>query len=269
MYHAEHWIEDGVFRFEPVGYNQLNSEYVVPDTLTDQERLLDRYTLNGNEMVSNILISYAYDTTDENTLDNTDGMVFQAITSPRQIGVQENVTLKGLENVSIPFALAGVKTKLNPAEEALKVLGGIADIITGVFGKRTRFAKRMQNRVGAMTLTNHFITVPKIVHMEGANLIVKQRETMSAKRLWDELHYTKSFVETNGVHNQWVIDKERRVQMSEEEFASLLKNRYCTNSSGEIARVDSILWREYDKTADIVVRVNRKYTDNLKLEYVE
>jgi len=35
------------------------------------------------------------------------------------------------------------------------------------------------------------------------------------------------------------------------------------------ARVDSLEWMDYNNTAEIVVRVRQKYTDNLKLEYVE
>lgn len=269
MYHADYRIENGVFKFEQVNFNKMDSTYVVPDSLTDQERLLDRYTPNGFEIKSNIVLGYSYDTMDVNTMEDTTGMVYQVITSPKQVVNQENVTLKGLDNVAIPFALASVKTKLTAIEERLELLAKITDVLTGLFGKKSKFSKQVQNRIGVMSVSDDIITVPKILQMAGGNLASSQRVVMAAKRLWENLHITKSFVDVDGQHNQWLIDKPRRVQMNPQEFASLLTNRFCTTSNGEVARVDSLEWRDYDDTADIVVRVNRKYTDNLKLEYVE
>jgi hypothetical protein len=269
MYNADYRIENGVFKFEQVNSNTLDSTYVVPDSLNDQERLLDRYTPNGFEIKSNIILSYSYDTMDVNTLTETEGMVYQVITSPKQVVNKENVTLKGLDSVAIPFALATTKTKLSPIEQYLELLAKITDVLTSILGKKSKFSKKVQNRVGVMNLSDDIITVPKLVQMAGKNLAANQRVIMSAKRLWDNLHVTKSFVDVDGQHNQWMIDKPRRVQMNPQEFASLLKSRYCTTANGMEARVDSLEWMDYNNTAEIVVRVRQKYTDNLKLEYVE
>lgn len=270
MFNAEYWIQNGVFYFERVDFQQGQSNYIIPGVYTDQERLLDRYTPNADEIVSNYLISWRYDTLDQNTINEDTGMFYQVITSPQTVGDQDYVTLKGYEEVAIPFALGKRKNSLTALEEVLNFLGSVVDAITGIFGGGTNFSGQVQARIGTMNVSSRYIAVPKLISMTGNKLSNNQREVMAAKRIWDEFHYLKSFAESDdGSHNQWLIDGERRVPMTNEEFMALSENRFCTNQNGETVRIDSMSWNWWDSTTTLVARVNKKYTDNLKIETVE
>ena len=156
MFNADFQIRDGVFIFERVDFFRNQSNYVIPDTFIEQDRFIDINTFNTDEIRSNYVISYAFDSQDMNTLDVPDGRVFQAQLSP-SVTVNENLrTLKGLEEIAIPFSLPVRKNKLTIIEEAVKFLVSIADSLTGQLGNPQSLSGQIANRIGSMHLSSHF-----------------------------------------------------------------------------------------------------------------
>ena len=211
--------------------------------------MLDRPKFNTSEIISNYNIFWAYDTQDQNTLDDQTGRVFQAITSPITVQNQKLVNIKNLAQINIPFSIGKTKTSLTDIEKVAKGLGQVVDNITGIFGGGTNFASQIKNRLGSLLLSSHFLTAPKIVVMTGNKLAKDQRALLSARSLWDRYHYINSFAEVNGHHNQYYRYEGQRIPMKLKDFDALLENNNGTDSDGRPFVVEKFVWKPEDGTA--------------------
>lgn len=269
MFHADFRIIDGVFIFERSDFFEIDGGFQIPNFFNNQERLLQQFELNTNEIVSNYNIFWEYDTQDQNTLDDQSGRVFQAITSPVNVVNQRFVSIKNLTQINIPFSQGKEKTKLTDVEKVFKKLAKVVDNLTGLFGGGTNYVSKIEDRVGCLLLSSHFLTTGKVVVMNGSKLANNQREILRAKKLWDEFHFITSFAEVNGVHNQFKIYKQQRIPLRVGEFFELLNNNKITDENGRDIFIDLIKYETDKNSAIIDYRVKEKYTNNLKITYVE
>jgi len=243
--------------------------YVLPSYYNNQERLLQQAKFNTNEIVANYNIFWNFDIQDQNTLDDQNGRVFQAITTPITKINENFVTIKNLAQIDLPFSQGKEKTELTQVEKILKSLGKIADDLTGIFGGGTNFASRIENRIGSLLLSSHFLTIGKVVVMNGDKLANDQRGLLRAKKLWDEYHFINSFAEINGEHNQYLLYADQRIPMTYAEFNECLRNNLFNDDQGNEIEIEFVEYLPYDGSAVVNYRLKRKYTNNLKIEYVE
>ena len=268
MFNADYTISNGVFRFDRRDKFYVESSFVLPAFFNDQERLLNRFSLNTDEMISNYSIYYQFDTQDQNTLDVPTGRTFQAITSARTTINEDLVTIKNIADISLPFSLGIDKQELTDVETILKSLAGVIDDITGVFGRGTNYESDIKNRIGSMLLSSHFTTIGKVVAMNGSNLRRNQREEVNALNLWEKYHFINSFAEYNGEHNQYFIFENQPVPMTIQDFESIMETNMHHDSYGNEYEIDRARYNPYTTTAFIDYRIKRKYTDNLNVEIV-
>ena len=268
MFNAEHVISNGVLRLERKDSFEETSSYVIPSYFSDQERLLNVNSFNTDEMIANYNINWNYDTQDQNTLDNQEGRVFQAITTPITISDEKLVNIKNLSEVNLPFSLGRTKTSLTEVEKLAKTLGSFVDSLTGIFGGGTNYKNQIKDRIGSLLLSSHFLTYGKVVKMSGSKLSTEQREELSASNLWFNYHFINSFSEINGVHNQFWRFKEFEVPMSLEDFSKLLENNKVTDYDGNECYIERMEYEPQNGKALIDYRVRKKYTNNLKIQYV-
>lgn len=268
-YNADFKITNGVFRFERKDQFKVASPFVIPDTFTDQDLLKDLVGFNTSEVVANYNINYAFDIQDQNTLDNTNGLAWQAQLQPKVINDRDLVNLSGLEEVAIPFSLAVRKNELTEVEKAVRVFASFADSVTGQLGNPSSLSGRIDNRIGAMHLSSHFTGVPKVVIMAGNNLAKNQRSIVSAQSLWFKYHFINSFApNADGIHNQYYLYKEQQISFCFENFVSLLGTNLVATESGEEAEIERLVWDVWDNRATIDYRVNKLYTNNLQVKFV-
>ena len=269
MFNADINLTEDTLEFERWDKFNSSSGYVIPDTFTDQENAKDDINWNTDELTSNYNINWAYDIQDQNTLDDQEGRVFQVITEPNTVNNQEFVNIKGLKEVAIPFTAGLRKNELTRVEKIAKVLGGIVDNITGIFGNGTSFAAQIDARIGALLLSSHFTTFPKMVVMTGNQLSINQKSILSAKKLWEDFHYINSFVEINSIHNQFKLYNKVKVPFCFEDFILLSESNEVLTADGRLAYIDNLEWTIVDKNALISYRIREKYTNNLKQRFLE
>lgn len=268
MFNADYRIANGVFQFERKDSFETPSVYQMPNFFTNQERLLEQYQLNTSEIVSNYNIYWQYDVQDQNTLDDQTGRIFQAITSAAMTQNEKLVTIKNLAQIAIPFSVGKEKTTLTGVEKTLKTLAKLVDNLTGIFGGGTNFAAKIEERIGSLLLSSHFLTVGKVVVMQGGKLADNQRGVLSARNLWDKHHFINSFAEYHGVHNQYIRFKDAPVPMTLEEFGLILDNNIATDSEGKEYKIEKVIYRPEKGSAKIDFRVKYKYTNNLKITII-
>jgi hypothetical protein len=63
----------------------------------------------------------------------------------------------------IAFSM-GRKTSLTTVED-IETIGKVVDGLTGIFGRGTRFGAQIENRVGSLLLSSHFLTSGKVVNV--------------------------------------------------------------------------------------------------------
>lgn len=267
-YNADYRIINNVFIFERKDAFLAPSSYQMPNYFNAQERILDKYSFNTNEMLANYNVLYEYDIQDQNTLDNQTGRVFQAITTPIVKNDEKLVNIKNLAQITMPYTMGLEKTNLTDVERLLKSLGKVVDGITGIFGGGTNFASKINDRKGALLLSSHFLSIGKEVVMQGGKLANNQRGLLDVKKLWDNYHYINSFAVYQGEHNQFKRFKEQPVPMTLAEFSILLQNNMATDNQGNDYRVELIKYKPYYGTAIIDYRVKSEYTKNLKIEII-
>lgn len=269
VFNADYQIKDGVFEFERKDFWQNNSSYTIPSTLTNQEKRVNEYTPNTDEIKSNYSIEWRTDLQDQNTLSNTNGLIYQVVTSPKSVTNPDLVNLKGSEAVNVPFSMALRKNELTAVEEVLKVFLQAADFLSGQLDQPGSFASKFSARIGSMNLSSHFLSVPKMVVMSGGQLATGQRQIMAASELWNQYHFIESFVTIDGKNKQQIIVEEQEIDFCFGDFVSLANNNFAQIDTGEKAEVMLLDWEVEKNKAKITYRVYRVYDDNLKLTFLE
>jgi hypothetical protein len=99
-------------------------------------------------------------------------------------------------------------------------------------------------------------------------LLLNDRNTWSAKYLYNNYHNEDSFV-LNNFGNQYYVYTNVRVPFGFEEFNQLTQNSYFYNQNGDICKLKQISWNVSKDFALIDYRVQTKYTSNLVESYIE
>lgn len=267
-FNADYRISNGVFRFERRDQFKTPSPFQMPKYFNDQERRLQAYRLNTSEIVANYNIYYEYDTQDQNTLDDQTGRVFQAITTPKIVGNEKLVNIKHLAKINIPHSLPKEKTGLTDVEKVFKALAKVVDSITGIFGGGTNYASKIEDRIGSLLLSSHFLSIGKVVVMQGSKLAANQRQLLDVRLLWETLHYINSFALYKGEHNQFFRFLDIPVPLTLEQFSLILDNNQFIDSDGNDCEIEKIVFNPEKTTAVIDIRVKKEYTKNLKITFV-
>lgn len=268
IFNADFEVKGDEFIFERKDFWKKSGNYTIPDVFNDQKNARDTIKKNTDEIKANYNINFVFDNQDQNTLVNQEGRVFQAITEPIVTKNKDLVNIPGLEEIRVPFAQGTTKNELNNIEESLKVLGTAVDRITGIFGGGTNFASKIDARKGSLLLSSHYITRPKIVWMNGSKLEKNQRDFISAELLWDNFHSINSFVEINGIHNQYTKHPKVEVKFCLENFLSLLDSNYAKTIDGKEALIELLKYKVGESKAEIDYRVLEKHTNNLRIRKI-
>ncbi len=271
MFNAEFRCRGGFLEIDRWDKFRTNSFYQIPAVYTDQERRLNAYSLNSNELKAEYLVAFTTDIQDENTLDNFGGVNYDVITEVANNPLGEQYALnKGLQEIRLPFALGNRKDELTGVEKFIKALAGIVDGLTGFFGNGTNYKGRIDNRIGSLLLSSHYTTAPKLLMMSAGKLKPNQRDYISAKFLYDYFHFINSFVPTadpttgNIHHNQHKLYEEITVPFCKQNFVDLQYNNNATDYMGKNCEITNLEWSPTQNLAVITYRKNEQYDFNLK-----
>jgi hypothetical protein len=177
--------------------------------------------------------------------------------------------LTGDTQIRLPYALATRKSKLTKFENFFKKLGGAVDKVTGVFGNGTNFKQKIQNRVGAMYLSDDKFEVPKFVIISGDGLATSNRDLLKAEKLYNSFHFINSLTPLNNKHNQQYLYKSVKNRFCYENFINLLQNNFVLNPEGKDTEVTRLSWEIKNDFAELDYRVNDLYDKNLRQKNYE
>ena len=237
-----------------------------PNSRKDEENFSFRY--NTDEIKSSILIQFQTDIRDIYTIENYRGTSFQILTDAINVRNPMNKVVKNLDRVDIPIALGNRKNSLTGFEEGLQSVANLFDRVAGIFGGNPNLARRIQNKVGVLQVSDNNHTVPKLLWMNGNRLPSNHRDLFSAKTLWEKYHVYKSFVQNNFQMQRLYYENEV-IPFGLSDFVTLLNNSYFRDQNGAVGKITNLEWNFSKDEATISYWISRPYTSNLRETFIE
>ena len=238
-------------------YFERNSKYVMTDILSES------ITYNNAELKGTKIISFRTDITDEWTIDNYTGTSYEIHT--KSITEQGEALIKGLDEIRINVALANRKDSFTLLEKALKEIAHLGDTVINALGGGSNFASKIKKRLGFIKVGDNSWNLPKVAKLNSnLGLDANHRELWSAKYLWENYHFSNSFV----FGNQKRLFADQEIEVCPSDYEDLLKNSYFTSNDGvgKFTKLQKAL-NSSKAIGDYWIR--EVYDRNLKEEYIE
>ena len=112
-FNAKTRVYNGEVQIERRDYWALITQNTIVPSLSDQDRRQDQYELNTDEAWKRTYVHYQIDYSDFHTVDFFDPTDAEYSTEPLNVINSDLVSIRGLNDVNIPFALGVRKNQLN------------------------------------------------------------------------------------------------------------------------------------------------------------
>jgi len=213
----------------------------------------EQFTYNTEETWKRYYIAYTLDYTDAHTVDGKMFARHQAEYSTENNVPTTNadlVTIKGLNEVRINFAMGAPKGKLSFIELLAIPFFALADSVTSTFasigiGNATNYVAQVLDRINVLKVSNEYFGITKSLYVKqapaGGNKVSLDTPfydtRYSATALWNEFHYI-NFI----ANNDYIIHEEARIRLRQSQFVSLQNNNYIftNNKWCEVLRIEWI-----------------------------
>lgn len=205
-------------------FQNLTTSQILPALNLQTERD-GEYIFNTDEIWKRYYIYYTNDFSDLHCIDGEvyDVNAVEYSTEPLNVINADLVSIKGLNEVTIPYALGARKSKLNWVEKIGKGFFEVVDAITGIFGGGTNYSGQIDERKDCLKISSNFFSVTKILWTVNGKQPADYLQIIGANALWQKYHYINQ-IQLNG----WIIRQNARVNLTGQDFVNLLNNNFVT-----------------------------------------
>ena len=221
-FNARTKVYNGVVQIERRDYWKSISTNAVLPALNIQDKRQNEYTLNTIEAWKRSYIHYQVDYADINTIDFFDPTDAEYSTEPLSVINPDLVTIKGLNDINIPFALGVRKSRLSWIEEIAKAFFVLIDGVTGIFGGGTSYVAKIKNRIGVTQLSQQYFGVTKVLYATNGRQPANYMDKIKASNIYRNYHKIDE-INING----YKIHSDVPLRLKSEEFVSLLDNNFA------------------------------------------
>jgi hypothetical protein len=255
MFNAKVRVYDGIVYLERRDYWVNNISAQIIPALNIQGDRDEEFSYNSEEIWKRYYIHYANDFTDSHCIDGEtfDYNLVEYSTEPLNIVNQDLVSIKGLNEVSIPFALGSRKDKLNWVELIGKGLFLAIDAVTGIFGGGTNYGNTIGERKDCLKISAPYFSTTKLLWTINGKQPSDYLQIIGANALWQKYHSINQ-IQLNG----WILKENARIKLTDSDFISLLGNNYA-NINGLDCEVLEIEYFDESKEANITYRIPNDY----------
>lgn len=255
QFNAKTRVINGIVYIERRDFWQNLSNNTILPALALQDQRQDEYVLNTNEAWKRYYIRYQLDYSDTHCLDFYDPTDAEYSTEPANVINADLVSIKGLNEVIIPFALGVRKTKLNWLEKLAKAFFSTIDALTGIFGGGTNYVGQIDARIGVLVVSQQFFSITKLLYTIGGKQPANYQNFIAAKNLWNNYHYINQIQ-----LNDYLIRTDIQAAISPTDFLNLLNNNYA-DVNGTVVEVLRIEWIDEKASAKITYKEPFDYAD--------
>lgn len=263
MFNARLFIQGNIIRLERRDYlYNLSSENLFP-ALTLQNERSDQFSYNTDEVWKRYYIKYSIDSSDTFTQDEIyDYHDAEYSTEALNIGNQDLISIKGLNQVNIPFALGARKNELTWSEKIAKELFEQIDLVIGLFGGSSNYGSIIGERKDILVISRDFFSITKVLYAVGGKQPPEYTDTISATALYNKYHSINEIT-----NNAYEIRDNVRVRIKDQDFINLLENNYV-EIGGQICEIISITHVDEKHESVISYRFPSDYA-NGKVEIIK
>lgn len=238
-------VRNGLVEFEVRNYWQdLTSAQILP-ALNLQNDRVGAYSFNVEDIWKRYFIHYQTDQSDVHTLDFFDPTDAEYSTEPNNVVNADLVTIKGLNDVNIPFALGVRKNSLNFMEKRAKSLFEVVDEIVNAFGGNGNFASQITNRIGVMQISQQFFVQSKFLFTIGGKQPANYADLLRASTIYNNYHKINEIT-----INDYKIISDAPVRLNSQDFVNLLDNNYA-EINGVVCEILTIQYIDEESKAVI------------------
>ena len=255
MFNARIKVVNGVVKLERWDYWSTIVSTQLSPALNLQGDRDEEYSFNTEDVWKRYYIKYALDYNDLHTLDGVmyDKHDVELSTEPLGATNADLVSIKGLSQVDIPFAMGARKSKLTWVEELAKLTMELVDALTGLFGSATNYAQQIGDRKDCLKISQQYFSVTKALYGPNGKQSPNFLDMVSAKSLWERYHSINA-IDVNG----WVIKQNARIRISSQDFVTLLENNFA-DIDGVTSEILSIKYIDETAFADVTYRTKSNY----------
>ena len=223
-FNARTKVYQGKVQIERRDYWQILTTNTLTPSLTDQENRSNEYQLNTDEAWKRTYIHYQVDYSDLHTLDFFDPTDAEYSTEPLNVINQDLVTIKGLNDINIPFALGVRKSTLNWVEEKGFSFFEALDNLIGVLGFNSNLSSIVGDRLGVTQISSQFYSTTKVLWAQRSTGKQKSDYTdyIKASEIYRKYH-TINEIQING----YKIFNEVAIRLNSSDFVNLLDNNFA------------------------------------------
>jgi len=256
MFNARTKVNNGVVRFERRDWWMNQTTNQILPALSLQSERDDEFQYNTDDVWKRYYIHYQTDFTDFHSVDGTlyDIHNCEFSTEPTSFINQDLVSIKGLQDVNIPFALGARKEKLNWLEEIAKKLASVVDSVTGIFGGGTNYEATIGDRKNILMVSKQFFATTKVLWTVNGRQPINFKDKVSAINLWNRFHFINQIQE-----NDWILKNDVRLQMTSNDFVTLQDNNFA-EIDGLMCEILSCEWIDEKSFAKITYRERNTYS---------
>lgn len=258
MFNASIRVINSVVYLERRDYWVLNSQVQITTTLNLQDKRENQWRYNLGEAWKRYWIHYQLDSNDLNTLDNIDSSQAEYSTEPVMVQNADLVSIKGLADVSIPFAFGIRKGSLSYVEEATLPFAQLADEVVQFFGGSSNLVSQVQGRIGVLQLSQQYFTVSKLMYTIGGKQPSNYLTKIGANVIYQNYHAI------NQVKTNFKKIYDDPVRFSTFNFEDIIDNNYVTDQDGNSLEILTLEWINEAKEAQITYAEKSNEGDNTK-----
>jgi len=254
-FNARTRVRNGIVQLERRDYWQnVTSNQFIP-ALNIQDKRQSEYTYNTEDIWKRYYIHYNVDFSDLYTVDFYDPTDAEYSTEPVLVNNPDLVSIKGLNEVIIPFALGVRKESLNWLEKIAKGFFEVADEVINAFGGNGNYTAQIEGRIGVMKLSQQFFSTTKLMYTVGGKQPSNYVDIMSAGAIYQKYH------KINEIQlNDFKIISNAPVRMNGQEFVNLLNNNFAI-INGVLCEILSIQFKDEQSLSTITYKEPFNWAD--------
>ena len=250
-FNARTKVYNGVVQIERRDYWQnITSNTTVP-ALNLQDSRQSQYVLNTDEAWKRSYVHYQVDYSDTHTLDFFDPTDAEFSTEPLNVINEDLVSIRGLNDINIPFALGVRKDRLSWVEAFAKTFFQLIDTVTGLFGAGLNSTALITNRLGVTQISQQYYSVTKVLYATNGKQSADYVDKIKAGNIYNEYHKINE-INING----YKIYSDVPMRLKSEEFVSLLDNNFAY-IDGVLCEILSI--RYIDELSKAIISYKEPY----------
>jgi len=238
MFNAKTKVQNGVVQLERWDYWKVNANQQLSSSLVVQADRVNAFEYDFSKLFKRYYIHYLTDYSDYNTLDAFENNLAEySLDTTKPTDPKLNL-IKGLQEKTIPFALAKRKSKLTWLEKQFLGLYKAIDKLSA--GKTGLVAKK--NKYGAIQITDPFFSTTKIFMWDKAFGARENQDLLKPTYLWDKYHYIN-----NPEIYQYIVKKGLKIKITSTEFLGILNKNFVLIDGKlcEITKLDYFDERNY------------------------